>query len=209
MRRLGPTRIGGALAAAVLLAAGLMGAVSPRALARPESGDMTLGRARAPVTVIEYASAGCPHCAAWATNVFPEFEKRYISTGRVRFVLREEITGSAPLATAGFLTARCAGPGKYFQVLDEIFAAQPKIFQAGNAYDPLLAIAKGAGLSESAFMACLKDNAAFQALLARSNRHVKDDGIESTPTFVIGDQKLVGDQTLAELGEAIARARRR
>src|SRR6185503_7987265 len=95
------------------LAFGLTAAAAPAA----EDG-MARGNPKAKVTVVEYASVGCPHCGNWARNVWPEFRARYVDTGKVRFVLREAITGDAELATAGFLTARCAGPAKYFQVVD-------------------------------------------------------------------------------------------
>jgi protein-disulfide isomerase len=74
--------------------------------------DMVLGSASAPVTVIEYASASCPHCARWSIDVFPEFRRRFIQTGQVRYVMREFLTDPAELAAAGFLTARCGGRGR-------------------------------------------------------------------------------------------------
>src|SRR5665213_1004091 len=106
-----------------LLASALI-ASGARAASRGTDPDMALGSLRAPVTVIEYASVGCPHCAVWARTVFPAFKKKYINTGKVRFVFREMLTGDPALAAAGFLVARCAAPAKYFQVVDAIFADQ-------------------------------------------------------------------------------------
>src|SRR5690606_7904485 len=83
-------------------------------------GDMAIGPAKAKVTVIEYASVTCSHCADWSTNVFPAFKQKFVDTGRVRFVLRELPTQPPELATAGFLVARCAGPAKYFTVVDAL-----------------------------------------------------------------------------------------
>src|SRR5262249_49739859 len=140
--------------------------------------DLYLGSARAPVTVIEYASLGCPHCAAWAIEVFPKFRARYIDTGKVRFGIREMLTGNPTLAAAGFLLARCAGPARYFQVVDAVFHGQEAMFESGGAHDPLLKIAKDAGLSEERFDACLKDEAAIQALDAREKR-AEADGVDS------------------------------
>ena len=119
-------------------------ACAAQPLARPVVPDeMAMGAPRAPVTVVEYASLGCPHCAIWEQQVFPAFKKTYIDTGKVRFVLKEMLFGNSTLAAAGFLTARCAGPGKYFQVVDAVFDQQTQIEQGG--IDVLEKIAETAG----------------------------------------------------------------
>ena len=169
--------------------------------------DMALGAATAPVTVIEYASVGCPHCGVWAREVFPTFRQKYVDTGKVRFVFREMLYGNANLAAAGFLTARCAGRAKYFQVVDGIFTAQDQIGREGMP--ALLRVAKDAGLSQAQVTACLTDKTALAALQARTDRYAQRDKISGTPTFVVSGRKLVGDQSLAELDAAIAGAGRR
>ncbi len=204
--------LGGKSARAVVLialAAGALGAggIAPALSSEPD--DMTMGRASAGVTVVEYASAGCPHCAAWANDVFPKFKAKYVDTGQVRFVLREELAGDPTLAAAGFLTARCAGPGKYFDVLAAVFRNQALIAEGGDAFGPLSRIAADAGVSAPAFKACLSDAAATKALQDRANRHVEVDKVEATPTFLVNGEKLEGEKTLAELDRAIAAARRR
>ncbi|MDQ2861877.1 MAG: DsbA family protein [Pseudomonadota bacterium] len=171
--------------------------------------DMALGNPRAPVTVIEYASVGCPHCGTWAREVFPAFRKTWIDTGKARFVFREMLFGDPDLAAAGFLTARCAGPGKYFQVVDAIFAAQPKIAAGAEPAATLRGIAKDAGLNGAQFDACVADKGALAALQARGLRHETVDKITGTPTFVVGARTLEGEQSLAQLGAAIAAARPR
>ncbi|HEY5071713.1 MAG TPA: DsbA family protein [Caulobacteraceae bacterium] len=179
--------------------------------ARPASSsgdDMVLGHPTAPVTVIEYASVGCPHCAVWANAVFPAFRARYIDTGRVRFVFREMLTGQPTLAAAGFLTARCAGPAKYFEVVEQIFRSQEEMLREGDAYGPLLRIAGAAGVTKDRFDACMKDKAALVALQARSDRNSRANSIAGTPTFVVNGQRLVGEQSLEELAAAIATAGR-
>ncbi|HEV2364298.1 MAG TPA: thioredoxin domain-containing protein [Caulobacteraceae bacterium] len=195
-----------ALWLACALASSAVAAAGPPAR---EPDDESLGSARAPVTVIEYGSVGCPHCAAWAQTVFPEFKKRLIDTGKVRFVMREELTGEPVLAAAGFLLARCAGPQKYFDVVDKVFAAQPQIFASGEALTSLTAIAKSEGMDEAALKACVTNKAALDALEARAQRHAVEDGVSATPTFMIGQTKLVGDQSLDKLEAAVAAARRR
>jgi protein-disulfide isomerase len=182
-----------------------LGAGAGRAVSPERADDMALGNPRAPVTVIEYASVGCPHCATWERDVFPAFKKAYIDPGKVRFVFREMLYGDPALATAGFLTARCAGPGKYFQVVDAVFAEQDQIARQGPAV-VLARIAKDAGLSEPRFTACMEDKAALAALQARTDLHETKDGISGTPTFVIGQRKLEGEQSVAQLGAAIAAA---
>jgi protein-disulfide isomerase len=199
----------GVLRRFILAAAMALGFAAGASGAQAYPDDMALGNLKAPVTVIEYASVGCPHCATWAINVFPGFKAKYIDTGRVRFVFREMLTGQPTLAAAGFLTARCAGPARYFDIVDQIFRAQNEMVQAGDAYGPLLRIAKGAGLTSDQFDSCMKDHAALSALEARSDRNGQENGISGTPTFVIGDRKLEGDQSLESLGAAVASAEHR
>ena len=110
------------------------------------------------------------------------------------------------MAAAGFLIARCAGKDKYFAVLDGVFHAQAQIYATGDMHTPILAIAKAAGLDEKAVDACLADEKAGQALNARVQLYNSRDGVTGTPTFIIGGQRLVGEQTLQVPGR---RRRRR
>jgi protein-disulfide isomerase len=178
-------------------------AVAPNALAQ---GAMSLGNPHAPFTVVEYASVGCPHCAVWANTVFPDFRSKYIDTGKVRFEFHEMLTGNPALAAAGFLVARCVPPGKYFQVVDDVFAQQEEIGRAG--IEALEKIGEHAGLTREQFNACLQDKAALDALSERTLNDAKAHGVTGTPTFFVGGQKLDGEQTLEALDSAIAHARR-
>lgn len=163
--------------------------------------DMVLGRADAPVTVVEYASVTCGHCARWHTSVFPEFKRQFIDTGRVRFVMRELPTPPAELATAGFLLARCAGPDHYFDVVGDIMREQRELFSA--PLQRLLAIGARHGVSESEFEACLSDPAMIAAMNARV-QHARGRGVSSTPTFFVnGRREGSGDVSLATLAAAI------
>jgi protein-disulfide isomerase len=169
--------------------------------------DMFLGSAKAPVTVIEYASVSCPHCADWAKEVFPAFKAKYVDTGKVRYVAREALTSDPAIAAAGFLTARCAGKDKYFQVVDAIYRAQQEMFTTGQPHAVLLRIAQSAGLTDAQFEACIKDEAALSALNARWERYVRDDHISGTPTFVINGKVYdKGELTMPEMDAAIAEA---
>ncbi|MBO9558172.1 MAG: DsbA family protein [Caulobacter sp.] len=172
--------------------------------------DMTLGNANAKVTVVEYASTACPHCARWNADVFPAFKTKYIDTGRVHYVARESLTGDPRLAAAGFLIARCAGKDKYFQVVDALYRAQERIYQSGDIRGELQGVALAAGLNEAQFNACVNDEKALKALNDRIERQGKEDKITGTPTFIINGKKVHGDDggeaSLAELDAAIAQA---
>jgi protein-disulfide isomerase len=194
--------------AAISLVAALLGSAvqaAPSATA-PAPGEMSLGDPHAPVTVVEYASVGCPHCAVWANEVFPGLRAKYIDTGKVRFVFREMLTGNGALAAAGFLTARCATPDHYFQVVDDVFAQQTAIGQEG--VDALARIALHAGISRPRFDACLKDEAALKLLNKRTLADAQAHDITGTPTFFVGAQRLDGEQSLEDLDVAIAKVRR-
>ena len=167
--------------------------------------DMTLGNARAPVTVIQYASLACPHCAAWNRDVWPAFKAKYVDTGKVRYVYREFITSPPEVAAAGALLARCAGRDKYFSVIDDVFKAQPEIYRQ-RSLAPLVGVAAKAGLDEARLTACIGDQKAVEALNSRVQRYVEADQIESTPTFVINGVKLPGEASLEKLDGVIAAA---
>ena len=194
--------VGGAAGACI---AGAALADAPFVVTAAQVDDRALGSPKARVTVIEYASVGCPHCAEWANDVFPAFKSKFVDTGRVRFVLREVITGQATLATAGFMLARCAPPERYFDVVDDVFARQAAIFDgAVSAGDALAEVAKSIGMSDDAFHACLTHQANLDAVNARSQRHTTRDGVDSTPTFFVGGERLDGEQSLDQLAAAIA-----
>jgi protein-disulfide isomerase len=170
---------------------------------------MSLGSPNAPVTVIEYASVACPHCAAFNNQVFPAFKAHYIDTGKVRYIAREALTGDTGLAAAGFLTARCAGKGAYFKVLDEIYHAQAQMYASGAPQTLLLAIAERNGMTRPQFEACVGDPAALAALEARWTHETRDEGIRETPTFVIDGKVREGEMTGPELDAAVAAAQSR
>ncbi|KQV55262.1 MULTISPECIES: DsbA family protein [unclassified Caulobacter] len=192
----------------VIALAASLAACGPKG-AKVTADDMTLGNPNAKVTVIEYASVACPHCARWNEDVFPAFKAKYIDTGKVHYVSREALTGEPRLANAGAMLARCAGKDKYFQVTDAIYHAQASIFQTGDIRGELLTIAQAAGMNEDQFNSCLSDeNAAKSA--ERIDKLMKADKIEGTPTFIVNGKKVGseegGERTLAELDAAIAEA---
>ena len=170
--------------------------------------DITLGNPKAKVTVVEYASLSCSHCAHFNTDVFPAFKAKYIDTGKVRYVFREFLTEPVQVAAAGFLTARCAGKQNYFKVVDGVFRSQAEIFATRDLGPSLTRIAKSVGIDEDGLKACLSDDTALKALSDRVARFSKAENITSTPTFVVNGNKLKGGHTLEDLDAAIAEARK-
>jgi protein-disulfide isomerase len=190
------------------LTAVLAGCQKPPSSSSVAADDMTLGAPNAPVTMIEYASVSCPHCARFDMEVFPAFKTKYIDTGQVRYVAREALTGDPAIAAAGFLTARCAGRDKYFQVVDAIYHAQQEMYASGDPHAILLNIARSAGMTDARFETCIKDETALKALNSRWEGYVKDDKITGTPTFVINGKVYdKGEMSLAELDAAVATAK--
>ena len=172
-----------------------------------DTADMTLGDPNAKVKMVEYASHTCSHCGTFNNDVFPAFKAKYIDTGKVHYTFKEFLTPPNEVAAAGFLTARCAGKDKYFNVTDAIFHAQQEMFTTGDMRGVLLRIAQSAGLTEEQFNACITDEAALKALNERVEKAVKVDKINSTPTFVINGKKVKeGEISLAELDAAVAEA---
>jgi protein-disulfide isomerase len=184
-------------------------AAKPGAEAKGPPVDFSLGSPKAKVQVVEYASLSCPHCARFNADVFPAFKAKYVDTGQVRYTLREMLTPPAQVAAAGFLLARCAGPDKYFKVVDEVFRSQPRWAQGDGDIRPIfLEIAKNNGLTEAQFDACLTNQASLTALQGRVQAAV-DAGVNSTPTFFVNGKKVSeGEMTLEALDAAIAAAKK-
>ena len=193
-----------------LAATGLTLAAAPtvaRAAPLPAAeGDMALGSPNAKVQVVEYASLSCTHCAHWNNEVFPTFKKQFIDTGKVRYVFREFLTEPYQFAAAGYLLARRVGPARYFEVLDTIFRQQEAIYKSEDLWGGLLKIGKGFGLTEDQFTAALNDKAALDAVNARVEKAAERDKIDSTPTFFINGERLVGGQPIEAFAAAIAKA---
>jgi protein-disulfide isomerase len=172
--------------------------------------DMSLGNPNAKVTVIEYASASCSHCARWNNEVFPAFKTKYIDTGKVNYVYREFLTPPVEVAAASFLLARCAGKDKYFSVVDSVYRAQEEMFTTGDYRGVLLRIAQSAGMDETQFNTCVSDEKNLKALNDRVEKYQAEAEITGTPTFVINGKKAGGEDggelSLVQLDAAIAAA---
>ena len=165
--------------------------------------DMVMGDAKAPVTIIEYASMTCPHCAHFQETTFPELKKRYIDTGKVRYIFREFPLDN--LAAAAFMLARCAGEldsGKYYAMIDTMFAQQ-RTWAVEKPIPPLMAIAKQAGFTEKSFDECLANQKLLNGIEDVRQRAIKDFQVESTPTFFVNGTRKVGALTFDEMAKVI------
>lgn len=195
----------GSAAAAALFASGLPALAqnaSVQELAVPSPlGDVALGPEDAKVTIIEYASLTCSHCASFHKNTYPELKKRYVDTGKVRFVLREFPLD--PLATAGFMLARCDGNDKYYPITDLLFEQQRNWAFVEKPLDSLRQIMRQAGFSQEKFDACLRDQKLYDAVNAVKNRGIEQFGVNSTPTFFINGQRYAGSMSIDELEKII------
>ena len=164
--------------------------------------DMALGPANAPVTITEYSSMSCPHCAAFGENVFPMLRAKYIDTGKVRFVFRE-----FPLdikAAAASMLARCAADGdaeKFFGTVQLLFQQQQMLMAQTNM--TLRVIGKQAGMSEQAVETCGRDQTLLDKLAADQRFAHEVVKVDSTPTFFLNGERLKGAMSFEELEERI------
>jgi len=166
-----------------------------------EVGERSIGAEDAPVTIIEYSSLTCPHCAAFHNEVLPDLKKQYIDTGKVRMIFRD-FPLNEPAVDAAVL-AHCAGDERYTGFLDVLFQTQPNWSSAANPREALKQLGKLGGLSDSEMDACFNDetmqNAVLQARLDGSNEHE----VRSTPTFVINGEVYPGNRPIDEFAEII------
>ena len=178
--------------------------ISPADLMKPDAlPEMSMGDDKAPVTVIEYASMTCSHCAHFQEATFPELKKRYIDTGKVRYIFREFPLDS--LAAAAFMLARCSGEtdkNRYFALVDTMFRQQ-RTWAVEKPLEPLFNIAKQAGFTKQTFDACLSNQKVLDGIESIRQRAVKQFKVESTPTFFINGTKLPGALSIDEMAKVI------
>lgn len=194
-----------AVAAAALFAVG-----APAALAQDvnvedlhtpgQLGEKVLGPATAPVTVVEYASMSCPHCADFDRTTFDAFRLKYIDSGKVRYIFREFPLNSPAFAVA--MVARCAPADRYFDVVHAYFRSQEKWLMQSDLKAGIMAVAKDFGFTDQSFDACVANQALFEAISEVRDRG-SAFGVQATPTFFINGKKFQGALTLDELDKAI------
>ena len=157
--------------------------------------DMVLGDPDAPVTLVEYASVTCPHCADFHATVMPVLKEEYIETGKVKFIFREFPTAPQNVAIAGFALARCTGPENYYDVLDDLFENQMGILSAarnGTVISALRAVGERHGINgEQEFNACI-DNSAIREDIADIILSGDDYNVSATPTLILQGHRVEG-----------------
>lgn len=159
--------------------------------------DISLGKADAPYTIVEYASMTCPHCAQFHKVVLPELQAKYIDTGQARLILREfPLDG---LAMAAFMLARCAGPDRYYPMVGALFETQQTWAVPGtDGKEKLRLMAKQAGFSNEKFEQCLADKALFDKIAETRRIAHEKFGVDSTPSFFINGKRLKGEHQLKD-----------
>ncbi len=166
--------------------------------------EMVLGSNDAPVTIQEFSSLGCPHCANFHRNILPQIKKKYIDTGKVRLIFTDFPLGTPALAAS--MVARCAGPKKFFGFIEIIFSSQSQWARSSDPLKALSKVARFGGMSVADVDACLK----YQGLLThiRQNAQVAMDKhkVNSTPTFVINGELVSGAQSFESFKKVIDKA---
>ncbi len=171
--------------------------------------DMALGPEDAPVQIVEYMSMTCPHCAHFHTTTFDEIKKKYVDSGKVRFIIRE--FPFDPRAAAAFMLARC-NPQKpeelgsalqYFPMISMLFKQQMTWAAAEDGREALLQMAKLAGYSQQGFEACLTNQKLLDDVNSVRERGAKDFGVNSTPSFLINGKRYAGDMSVETMSALI------
>jgi protein-disulfide isomerase len=164
--------------------------------------DLALGSKDAPVTIVEYASMTCSHCAAFYATTFPELKSKYIDSGKVRFILREFPLDQ--LAAAGAMLARCAGDDKRNAVVELLFAQQKNWLVPGKAIELLASLLKQTGMSQKTFDACINDRSLYDKIAKVHDRAAEKFGVQATPTFFINGKKQRGEMSPEALDNLLA-----
>ena len=164
--------------------------------------DLALGPKDAKVTVVEYASMTCGHCAHFTKDVWPDFKKKYVDTNKVHYVFREFPLDN--LAAAASMLARCTGEDKAFPLIEVLFEKQNEwAFGEGNPVPRLFEIAKQAGFTQESFDKCLTDQKLLDEITAGRTRAGEVFGVSATPTFFINGKKLDGAPTMEKFDAMI------
>ncbi|HZS83645.1 MAG TPA: DsbA family protein [Stellaceae bacterium] len=185
------------------------GSLTPPAEAQSETptvspSDRILGKPDAPITIFEYASLTCPHCAAFEKETLPKIKAEWIDTGKAKLILRDfPLDGSALKAA---VLARCAPPDRFYGFIETLFASQDIWARGSDPTQALERIAKVGGMNDQQFQACMKNDAVQNEVLAMRLAGEKQYGVESTPTFFINGKKLVGAQPYEKFEELLKAA---
>ena len=165
--------------------------------------ELSQGKADAPVTIVEYASLTCGHCAAFHNTVFPKIKEKYIDSGQVRFIMREFPLDN--LAAAAAMLTRCAGGEKTYPLIEVLFKQQEQwAFVRGNPVPELFKVAKQAGFTQESFDKCLTDQKLLEQVTSIRTKAADKFGVNSTPTFFINGKRLQEAPTVESFEKALA-----
>jgi protein-disulfide isomerase len=164
--------------------------------------DRILGNPEAPITIVEYASLTCPHCAHFANDVLPDIKKEWIDTGKAKLVLRDYPLDEPALRAA--MIARCAPPDRYYAFADTFFAAQEKWVRGPDYREALARLAKLGGMSKEQFDTCLKDTELENKIVEGRLKATQELEVNSTPTFFVNGSKLAGAPTTEEFEKLLS-----
>jgi protein-disulfide isomerase len=171
--------------------------------------DMVLGEANAPVTIVEYMSTTCPHCATFHNNTFDAIKTKYVDSGKVRFIVRE--FPFDPRAAAAFMLARCkpqnpaelTDAAQYFPMISMLMKQQETWAAAQDGREALLQMSKLAGFTQESFQACLTNQKLLDDVNAVRERGAKEFGVAATPTFLVNGKRYAGDMSVDSMSALI------
>jgi protein-disulfide isomerase len=163
--------------------------------------DEVMGRPDAPITIVEYSSLTCPHCAKFHADTLPQLKKEWIDTGKARLVMRDFVWD--PLAQAAAMISHCSGD-RYFAFVDTYFHSQQTWTRAAQPLDALKGIARLGGMSGEEVDKCLQNKALLGAIMMRKDEGEKLYGIDSTPSFVINGKMMSGDKDYDSFAKILA-----
>jgi protein-disulfide isomerase len=192
-----------ALRAFALFAALAVTSLPCAAQPKPLLPDIAIGRADAVLTVVEYSSLGCSHCAAFHAEVLPRLKEAYVDTGKVRWVTRDFPLGQ--VALAGAVVARCAGPSAYLALMDILFRTQERWMTAKDPITELERLVRQSGIGKERFDACLADRTLIDGVMNHAQAVQKAKLVNATPTFMVGEERVVGMISFDEFSKVIDR----
>ena len=171
------------------------------------TGDMFIGKADAPITIIAYESLLCPHCAAFHVGTLPKLKEQYVDKGLVKIIFREYPgTSREPWARIPAMMARCLGPDRYFSMIDLMFKDQEKWTKADTGQqllDNVAAYGRLAGMTKEQFDECMKNEKMLRAMAERWREGVEKHSLEGTPHFVIGAARIQGNRPIEEFEKVL------
>jgi protein-disulfide isomerase len=184
-----------------LVAGFALAALAYPASAQTPPEDRFLGRADAPITIIEYASLTCPHCAEFHKEILPKVKAAYVDTGKAKLIYRDFPLDQIALRAAAL--ARCAPADRYFAFLDVLYQQQNSWASAPDPMVPLARIGRLGGLSEAQFKTCMEDQALADSILASRLIGAREMQVESTPTIIVNGKKIPGIRSFEDLDKVL------